>query len=98
MRVVVAMMGASGAAHGVRARELLHELPDVESHLVMSKSAAMTVTQERHSMSGRDIEASGGVVHSPSAIGATIASGFLSVDAVLVAPCSIKTPSAIADG
>jgi 4-hydroxy-3-polyprenylbenzoate decarboxylase len=98
MRVVVAMTGASGAPYGVRALELLRDLPDVESHLVMSRSAALTVTHECRGMTVREVESLADVVHKPTAVGATIASGSFAVDAMLVVPCSIKTLSAIAYG
>jgi 4-hydroxy-3-polyprenylbenzoate decarboxylase len=96
MRVVVAMTGASGAPYGVRALEILRERPDIETHLVMSRSAGMTVTHECGGRSVRDVESLADVVHKPTAVGATIASGSYPVDAMLVLPCSIKTLSAIA--
>lgn len=98
MRIVVAMTGASGAPYGVRILELLRELPGVETHLVLSKSAAMTATHECRGRTVREIESLADVVHRPTAIGATLASGSYPVDAMLVAPCSIKTLSAVAYG
>ncbi|TCK21832.1 UbiX family flavin prenyltransferase [Pseudonocardia endophytica] len=98
MRVVVAMTGASGAPFGVRALEILGGRADIETHLVMSRSAGMTVTHECPGWSVRDVERLADVVHRPTAIGATIASGSYRVDAMLVLPCSIKTLSAVAYG
>jgi 4-hydroxy-3-polyprenylbenzoate decarboxylase len=95
MRIVVAMTGASGAPYGVRTLRLLRELPDVETHLVMSRAAALTIRQECDE-DVRAVERLADVVHKPSAIGASIASGSFHVDAMLVVPCSIKTLSAIA--
>jgi flavin prenyltransferase len=96
MRIVVAMTGASGAPYGVRMLRILRELDGVETHLVVSRSAALTITQECGGLTPRDVEELAEVVHKPSAIGATIASGSFPVDAMLVAPCSVKTLSAIA--
>jgi flavin prenyltransferase len=95
-RVVVAMTGASGAPYGVRALEVLGDLTDVETHLVLSRSAGMTLTHECDGRTVREVEKLADVVHKPSAVGATIASGSFHVDAMLVMPCSIKTLSAIA--
>ncbi|OLF05969.1 3-octaprenyl-4-hydroxybenzoate carboxy-lyase [Actinophytocola xinjiangensis] len=96
MRVVVAMTGASGAPYGVRMLRVLRELPDVETHLVISRSAALTIAQECGGLTPADVADLADVTHRPSAVGATIASGSYPVDAMLVAPCSIKTLSAIA--
>lgn len=95
MRVVVAMTGASGAIYGVRALQLLRETPGVETHLVTSRAAALTLRHECDA-DVRDVEELADVVHRPSAIGAPIASGSFAVHAMLVVPCSIKTLSAVA--
>jgi 4-hydroxy-3-polyprenylbenzoate decarboxylase len=94
MRIVVAMTGASGAPYGVRMLRLLRETPDVETHLVISRAAAMTIRHECD-LDVRAVEKLADVVHKPSAVGATIASGSFPVHAMLVVPCSIKTLSAI---
>lgn len=94
-KVVVAITGASGSIYGVRLLELLRPRPEVETHLVLSRAGALTLRQE----TGRhpdELRALADVTHSPGAIGATIASGSFRVHAMIVAPCSIKTLSAIA--
>jgi 4-hydroxy-3-polyprenylbenzoate decarboxylase len=96
MRIVVAMTGASGAMYGIRTLELLHDMVDVETHLVVSRAAALTIRAESD-VDIRKVEALSDVVHKPSSIGASIASGSFHVDAMLVVPCSIKTLSAIAN-
>lgn len=95
MRVVVAMTGASGAAYGVRMLQILRDSPLVETHLVVSHAAALTLDQECGLRVG-DIASLADHVHKVSAVGASIASGSFAVDAMLVAPCSVKTLSAIA--
>jgi flavin prenyltransferase len=95
MRIIVGMTGASGAPYGVRMLELLRDNPEVETHLVISRAAALTIRHEC-GLDVRAVEELADVVHKPSAIGATIASGSFPVHAMLVAPCSIKTLSAIA--
>ena len=95
MRIAVAITGASGAVYGVRVLEILRDLPDIETHLVVSRSAALTLRQEC-GLGLPEVHALADVVHKPSAVGATLASGSFHLDTMLVAPCSIKTLSAIA--
>ena len=92
---MVAITGASGAAYGVRILELLHTAPDVETHLVVTSSGALTLRQELD----RDLDSLTplvDVLHRPGNIGATIASGSFTTVGMVVAPCSIKTLSAVA--
>lgn len=96
VRIIIAMTGASGAPYGVRLLQLLHGMPDIETHLIVSHSAALTVKQECD-LDIRQVESLADVVHKASAIGASIASGSYPVDAMIVAPCSIKTLSAVAN-
>ncbi|MDQ0380471.1 UbiX family flavin prenyltransferase [Amycolatopsis thermophila] len=95
MRIVVAITGASGAVYGVRILDLLRGRPDVEVHLVVTRAGMMTLRHEcgLTPAAVRDLAA---VVHPPGDIGATIASGSYPVHGMLVAPCSVKTLSAIA--
>jgi 4-hydroxy-3-polyprenylbenzoate decarboxylase len=95
MRVVVAMTGASGAAYGVRTLQVLRALPDVETHLVVSSAAKLTLAQE-YDLTFREVTSLADVVHRPAEVGATIASGSFAVAAMVVMPCSIKTLSSIA--
>jgi flavin prenyltransferase len=95
-RLVVGITGASGSIYGIRLLELLRERDEIESHLVLSRAGALTLRQE----TGRDpdeIRKLADVNHSPGDIGATLASGSFAVHGMIVAPCSIKTLSAIAN-
>lgn len=74
MRIIVGMTGASGAPYGVRMLEILRDNPAVETHLVISRAAALTIRHEC-GLDARAVEELADVVHKPSAIGATIASG-----------------------
>ncbi len=94
-RLIVAMSGASGQIYGIRLLEVLREAPEVETHLVMSQAARITIVQETE-WNPRDVEALADVVYRPSDIGAAIASGSFDAAGMIVAPCSIKTLSAIA--
>jgi 4-hydroxy-3-polyprenylbenzoate decarboxylase len=93
----VAITGASGAVIGLRMLSLLREQPDVQTHLVVSKAGAMTLHHEC-GVETRQLRGLADVYHRPSEVGASIASGSFPVTAMVVAPCSIKTLSAIAHG
>jgi len=94
-RFIVAITGASGAIYGVRALDALRSFADVESHLVLSPSAARTLREET-SLSLDAVRGLADVVHQPKDIGASIASGSFRTEGMMIAPCSVKTLSAIA--
>ncbi len=96
-RIVVAITGATGAVYGVRLLQHLAALPGIETHLVVSDAAVLTLKQEV-GMQRRDVEALAHVNHKNGNIGATIASGSFQVDAMVVAPCSMKTLASVALG
>jgi len=95
-RLIVGISGASGAVYGVRALEAIREL-GIESHLVVTKAAALTLSQELD-MSPADLGAKADVVHKLSDVGASIASGSFRTLGMIVAPCSVRTLSEIATG
>jgi 4-hydroxy-3-polyprenylbenzoate decarboxylase len=95
-RIVVGVSGASGAVYGVAALKALRTL-GVETHLVMSRGARMTLAAET-SLKVADVEALADVIHKPDDIGASIASGSFRALGMLVAPCSIRSLSEIATG
>lgn len=94
-RVVVAITGASGSCYGIRTLELLAREPDIEVHLIVTRAGAATIKAET-STSARALGQLADVVHHPGDIGASIASGSTQTVGMIVAPCSIKTLSAIA--
>lgn len=96
-RMIVAITGASGAIYGIRALELLRGVEDVETHLVISPAALRTAAAEEVGKTSDEIRALADVVHSHKDIGASIASGSFRTEGILVAPCSVKTLSAIAN-
>lgn len=94
-RVIVAITGASGAIYGIRALQLLAEVPDVETHAIVTVSAHRTIHHETK-YSADDVRHLAHHVHSPRDIGAAVSSGSFVTAGMLVAPCSIKTLSGIA--
>ena len=95
-RIIVGISAASGAVYGVRLLELLRAA-DVETHVVVSRSAQVTLADELQ-MSLADVQALADVHYPNADIGAAIASGSFRVDGMVVAPCSIRTLSEIATG
>lgn len=95
-KIIVGISGASGVVLGVRALQMLREA-GVESHLVMSKSAELTLHHES-SMSLDELKACADVVYPVKNVGAAIASGSFITDGMLIAPCSVRTMSEIATG
>lgn len=95
-RLAVGITGASGVIYGLRTLDALREL-GVESHLVLSKSAALTLAQEAD-LTVSEVNAKADVVHRPADVGASIASGSFRTLGMIIAPCSVRTMSEIATG
>jgi 4-hydroxy-3-polyprenylbenzoate decarboxylase len=93
---VVGLSGASGAVYGLRTLDACREL-GVETHLVMSRSAALTLAQESE-LTPADVQARADVSYRVSDVGAAIASGSFRTMGMVVAPCSVRTMSEIASG
>ena len=95
-RLVVGISGASGVIYGARVLDALNEL-GVESHLVITRAALLTLSQETD-LSPDHLTAKASVVHRLNDVGATIASGSFRTLGMIVAPCSVRTMSEIATG
>ena len=95
-RLIVGISGASGVQYGVRALELLQGT-SIETHLIMSKSAELTVHHELD-CSVDDIRQLADVWHPVRNVGASVASGSFRTKGMLLAPCSIRTLGEITSG
>ncbi|NMG01135.1 UbiX family flavin prenyltransferase [Aromatoleum toluolicum] len=95
MRIVVGISGASGAIYGIRILEALKQI-GVETDLVMSDSAKRTIVYETD-YSINDVKRLASCVHDNNDVGASIASGSFKHAGMIIAPCSIKTLSAVAN-
>ncbi len=93
-RLIVGISGASGAIYGVRLLQVLRDVADVETHLVMSQAARQTLSLETD-YSLRDVQALADVVHDARDIAASISSGSFKTSGMVILPCSIKTLSGI---
>jgi flavin prenyltransferase len=95
-RLIVGISGASGTIYGVRLLEMLRKT-EIETHLVMSKSAEMTLAYETD-LKPKDVRALASVNYSVNDVGAAISSGSFPTMGMIVAPCSIRTMGEIATG
>ena len=93
-KLIVGMSGASGVIYGIRLLELLKTIREVETHLVMSPSAKLNLEIETSHTAGY-VESLADVVHSFRNQAASISSGSFKTDGMVIAPCSMKTLSAI---
>jgi 4-hydroxy-3-polyprenylbenzoate decarboxylase len=95
-RILVGISGASGAIYGVRLLEALRATPEVEVHLIVSALGKRTLVEETD-LSLKEVEALAHVVYDNRDLGAAPASGSFHRAGMVIAPCSIKTVSALAN-
>jgi 4-hydroxy-3-polyprenylbenzoate decarboxylase len=95
-RLIVGITGASGVIYGIRLLEILARDASIESHLILTPAARATIVQET-SWRPQDVERLACVVHPNTNVGASIASGSFETAGMIIAPCSIKTLSAVAN-
>ena len=93
-RLIIGISGASGAIYGVRLLQVLRDVTDVETHLVMSAAARQTLALETD-LSVRDVQALANVNHDTRDIAASISYGSFQTACMVILPCSIKTLSGI---
>lgn len=96
-RVLVGISGASGAPIAIRLLQRLKVNQDVETHLIISDSACLTIEQETE-YSVQQVQALADVVYDIKKIGARPASGSFQIDKMIIVPCSMKTVAGIASG
>ena len=96
-RILVGISGASGAPIAIRLLKRLKENQDVETHLIMSDSACLTIEQETE-YSVQQVQSLADVVYDIKKIGARPASGSFQIDEMIIVPCSMKTVAGIAGG
>lgn len=94
-RLVIGITGATGSIYGIRFLEVLRGYSEVETHLVISRPGKRTLVEET-GWSVADVEALAGHHYDNNDIGASIASGSFLTGGMVIAPCSIKTASAVA--
>ncbi len=96
-RLIIAITGATGAVYGVRLLQHLRNMPQMESHLLISEAGLLSLHQEL-AMKRREVEALADACYSVRDVGASLASGSFQSEGMVVAPCSMKSLAAIAHG
>ena len=96
-RIIVGISGASGIRLGVAVLEVLRDLPDWETHLVMTHGAEITLGYETDK-SPDELRAMADVAHPIDDLAASISSGTFKTEGMIIAPCSMKTAAGIANG
>jgi 4-hydroxy-3-polyprenylbenzoate decarboxylase len=95
-RLIVAITGASGAIYGIRALEILRAVADVETHVILTPAALRTITEETEFRID-DVRELADRLYDYRDIGAAISSGSYKTLGMLVAPCSVRALSGIAN-
>jgi len=93
-RIIVGISGASGVIYGIRALQHLREIPNVESHLVLSEGGRVNVKIETD-YDVDEVKSLADVVHRPDNLAASISSGSFRTEGMIVIPCSVKSLSGI---
>jgi 4-hydroxy-3-polyprenylbenzoate decarboxylase len=96
-RLVIGVSGASGAILALHLLRLVHELPDWETHLVITRGGEITIREEMD-MNPGEMKKLASVVHNNDDIGDSIASGSFNTKGMVVIPCSMKTVAGIYSG
>ncbi|HTJ98563.1 MAG TPA: UbiX family flavin prenyltransferase [Bordetella sp.] len=96
-RLVVGVTGATGSLYAIRLLQVLRDVPDVETHLVVSAAGVLNIKHELD-MSRAQVHALADHVYGVRDIGATLASGAFSTAGMVIVPCSMRTLAAVAHG
>ncbi len=96
MVLVIGITGASGAIYGIRLLQVLSDMKNIETHLIISQAGEMNIKHETD-WKMEDIKAMANFNYGIDDIGACLASGSFRGDGMIIAPCSIKTMSALAN-
>lgn len=96
MKLIVGITGATGVIYGIRLLQVLGKIPEVESYLVVSEAAKLTLESESD-WTLTQLESLASHVYDNKDIGARISSGSFQTAGMMVIPCSIKTASSIAN-
>lgn len=96
-RLLIGMSGASGAPLAIEVLKRLRKTDGVETHLIMTRGAELTLRQETD-MTAEQVRSLADVCHANESIGAGPASGSFRAEGMIIVPCSMKTVAGIASG
>jgi 4-hydroxy-3-polyprenylbenzoate decarboxylase len=95
-RFIVGISGSSSPIYGIRTLQALSKVPDVETHLILSEGAHLSIKYEAPEWTVDAIEGMADVVHNPKNLAASVSSGSFKTDGMAIVPCSMKTLAALA--
>jgi polyprenyl P-hydroxybenzoate/phenylacrylic acid decarboxylase-like protein len=95
-RIIVGISGSSSPIYGIQTLKTLSAMPGIETHLVLSEGAHLSIKYEAPEWQIPDIEAMADIVHDPRNMAAAISSGSFKTDGMVIVPCSMKTLAALA--
>jgi len=95
-RIIVGISGSSSPIYGIQTLKALSAMPGIETHLVLSEGAHLSIKYEAPEWQIPDIEAMADIVHDPRNMAAAISSGSFKTDGMVIVPCSMKTLAALA--
>jgi 4-hydroxy-3-polyprenylbenzoate decarboxylase len=95
-RIVVGITGSSSPIYGIRTMEALHRAEGIETHLIVSEGAEVSIKYEAPDWSVERIAALAHVVHDARNMAASVSSGSFKTDGMVIVPCSMKTLAAVA--
>jgi polyprenyl P-hydroxybenzoate/phenylacrylic acid decarboxylase-like protein len=95
-KIIVGITGSSAPIYGIRTLQVLRAMPDIETHLVLSEGAHLSIKYEAPDWSIDDIIGLADVYHDPRNLAASISSGSFKTGGMVVVPCSMKTLASIA--
>ena len=93
-RIIIGISGASGVIYGIRLLQVLQDLSDIETHLVITPGGKLNISLETD-FDLKTIEQLADVVHSNRNLGASIASGSFTTKMMVIIPCSMRTLSGV---
>jgi flavin prenyltransferase len=95
-RIIVGISGSSSPHYGIHTLKALSQMPDVETHLILSEGARLSIKYEAPEWAVDDIIKMADVYHDPRNLAASVSSGSFKTDGMVVVPCSMKSLAAIA--
>ena len=95
-KIIVGITGSSAPIYGIRTLQVLQGMPDIETHLILSEGAHLSIKYEAPDWAIDDIIALADVYHDPRNLAASVSSGSFKTDGMVVVPCSMKTLASIA--
>jgi 4-hydroxy-3-polyprenylbenzoate decarboxylase len=95
-KIIVGISGSSSPIYGIQTLKTLGEMPDIETHLILSEGAHLSIAYEAPEWSIEQIEAMADVVHDPRNMAAAVSSGSFKTDGMVIVPCSMKSLAALA--